>query len=325
MGSYYDLVLQGSTCSGMLNWSLNDPQDFPSSLNFDSDGEIFGTPDTVGTYNFSVHLDDGNGNSTDQSLSLFIFISCGPLQVTTPSLPDGTNGTFYSQTLQACGGQTPYSWSIPNYSADPPPNLSLAANGVLSGTLATTGIFYFDVEVTDGAANTAYQTLSLYIVNPPLPPLVITNVSLPSGTVGAAYSAQLGATGGQSPYNWQLAAGSANPPAGLTLYSSGLISGTPTTNKVSTFKVQATDANFVTTNKVLSITINSKPVLGLPTWLTNRFQMRLTGASNQNYTVQMSTNLSSTNWISLFITNNTTTNSFIVTDPQPPTNSASTA
>jgi hypothetical protein len=312
VGSYYDQFLQGSTCSGNIFWSLNDPQDFPSSLALDSNGEIYGTPDTGGMYNFSVHADDGNGNSTDQSLSLFI--SGGPLQVTTPSLPDGTNGTFYSQTLQASGGQTPYSWSIPNYSADPPPNLTLATNGVLSGTLATTGIFYFDVEVTDGAANTAYQTLSLYIVNPPLPPLVITNVSLSSGTVGVAYSAQLGATGGQSPYTWSLATGSANPPPGLTLYSSGLISGTPTTNKVSTFKVQVTDANFVTTNKVLSITINSKPVLGLPTWLTNRFQMRLTGASNQNYTVQMSTNLSSTNWISLFITNNTTTNSFNVID-----------
>ena len=43
--------------------------------------------------------------------------------------------------------------------------------------------------------------------------------------------------------------------------------------------------------------------------------MRLTGAANQNYTVQMSTNLSSTNWISLFITNNTATNSFLLTDP----------
>ena len=79
--------------------------------------------------------------------------------------------------------------------------------------------------------------------------------------------------------------------------------------------MQATDGNFVTTNKVLSITINAKPVLGLPTWLRNQFQMRLTGASNQNYTVQMSTDLSSTNWISMLITNNTTTNSFLLTDP----------
>jgi phage-related protein len=43
--------------------------------------------------------------------------------------------------------------------------------------------------------------------------------------------------------------------------------------------------------------------------------MRLIGVSNQNYTLQMSTNLSSTNWISLFITNNTTANSILLTDP----------
>ena len=318
VGTYFDQFLQGSTCSGYANWSLNDPQNFPSSLGFNSNGEILGTPDTAGTYNFSVHLDDGNGNSTNQSVSLYIAPVSSPLQVATTSLPTGTNGAFYSQSLQASGGTLPYSWSIPNYSADPPANLTLATNGVLSGTLTTSGgPYYFDVAVTDGAANTAYQTLSLYIVNPPSPPLVITNVSLPNGNVGAQYNAQLGAIGGQPPYNWQLATGSANPPAGLTLYSSGLISGTPTTNKVSTFKVQVTDSSVSDppTNKVLSITINARPTLGSQTWFANRFQMLLTGASNQNYTLQMTTNLGSTNWISLFLTNNATTNSFLVTDP----------
>ncbi len=43
--------------------------------------------------------------------------------------------------------------------------------------------------------------------------------------------------------------------------------------------------------------------------------MLLVGASNQNYTIQMSTNLSASNWISLFFTNNATTNSFMVADP----------
>jgi len=143
---------------------------------------------------------------------------------------------------------------------------------------------------------------------------VITNVSLPSGTVGAPYSAQLGATGGEPPYTWSLAIGSASLPSGLSLNSAGRISGTPTTAKVSPFKVQATDANFTTTNKVLSITINPKPVLGSPFWLANQFQMRLSGGTGQNYTVQVSTNLSPTNWTLLFVTNSTTTNSFIVTD-----------
>lgn len=240
-----------------------------------------------------------------------------PLQVTTTSLPNGTNGLAYNQSIQATGGQPPYSWAIPNYSADPPVSLIFATNGVLAGTLATSGgPFYFDVAVTDGAANTAYRTLSLTIINPPLPPLGITNVALPNGNVGAIYSVQLGATGGQVPYgNWQLAVGSAALPAGLGINSSGLISGTPTTNKVSTFKVQVADFNSTTTNKILAITINPKPVLSVPTWVTNRFQMRLTGATGQNYTVQTSTNLSLTNWISVLVTNSAATNSFIVTDP----------
>ena len=317
VGVFYGLTLQGSTCSGQLNWTLNDPQDFPTSLGFSQNGAIQGTPDTSGPYNFSVQLDDGNGHSTNQNLSLYIAPASTPLAVTTTSLPNGTNGTFYSQTIQASGGQTPYSWAIADYSISAvPSNLTLATNGVLSGTLSTTtGSYNFDVQVTDGAANTASQTLSVYIVNPPLPPLVITNVSLPNGNVGAAYSAQLGATGGLSPYFWTLASVSSPLPTGLSLNTAGLISGMPTTNKPSIFKFQVQDQNGTTTNKVLSITINPKPVLGSASWLTNQFQMRLTGASNQNYTVQMSTNLSSATWTSLFITNNMTTNSFLLTDP----------
>ena len=112
-----------------------------------------------------------------------------------------------------------------------------------------------------------------------------------------------------------LAIGSASLPSGLSLNSAGRISGTPTTAKVSPFKVQATDANFTTTNKVLSITINPKPVLGSPFWLANQFQMRLSGVTGQNYTVQLSPNVSSSNWTTLVITNSSTANSFLVTDP----------
>jgi hypothetical protein len=43
--------------------------------------------------------------------------------------------------------------------------------------------------------------------------------------------------------------------------------------------------------------------------------MLITATANLNYTVQMSTNLSSTNWISLYVTNNPTTSSFNVVDP----------
>ncbi len=319
-GTYYDTQLQATSCSDNgFTWSVNDPGDFPYglSMNFYSSGEISGTPTGSGSFNFSVHVDDGNGHTADTNMSLTISPPASPLQITTTYLPNGTNTTFYSQTLQASGGTLPYSWSIADYSiANVPSNLTLATNGVLSGTLSTaTGSYNFDVQLTDGAANTVYQNLSLYVVNPPLPPLIITNTSLPNGNIGAAYNAQLGATGGQSPYYWTLATVSSPLPAGLSLNTSGLISGAPTTNKPSTFKFQVQDQNGTITNKVLSITINSKPVLVSQSWQTNRFQLRLTGAANQNYTLQLSTNLSSTNWIPLFITNNTTTNSFLLTDP----------
>lgn len=154
-----------------------------------------------------------------------------------------------------------------------------------------------------------------FIVYPAL--FQVTNAFLlPRGNVGAPYSVQLGAIGGQGPYNWQLAAGSTNLPPGLSLSSGGLISGKPLTNYVSSLKVQVTDANLVVTNKSLSITINPKPVLSAPVWITNRFWLRLTGATNQNYTVQMTTDLNATNWTSLLVTNNLKTNSFLVADPR---------
>jgi hypothetical protein len=43
--------------------------------------------------------------------------------------------------------------------------------------------------------------------------------------------------------------------------------------------------------------------------------MQLSGGSNQNYTVQVSTNLGAGNWATLLITNNPATNSYYLTDP----------
>jgi hypothetical protein len=261
-------------------------------------------------------LDNGNPPTVvTQQVSITIQPVASPLQITTTTLNEGTNGSFYTQTIQATGGTPPYNWSIPSYSANLPPNLTLATNGVLSGTLATNGTFSFDVEVADAAANTFDQTLTLYVANPPSAPLVITNATLPSGTVGASYSAQLSATGGLPPYNWQLAVGSANPPAGLTLYSSGIISGIPVTNKVTAFKVQVWDMNLATATKVVSIAINPLPVLGAPTLVNDQFQLQLLGATNQNYTLQEATNLVSPNWVSVLSTNSKATNSFILVDP----------
>lgn len=57
------------------------------------------------------------------------------------------------------------------------------------------------------------------------------------------------------------------------------------------------------------------PGLGSPAKSGAHFQFLLNGTTGQSYTVQTSTNLNSTNWISLFVTNNTISNSFLIIDP----------
>lgn len=70
-----------------------------------------------------------------------------------------------------------------------------------------------------------------------------TTSGIPSANVGASYSVQLTATGGQPPYTWSLAPGSPGLPAGLALTSDGLISGTPTgPSAIYDFTVRVTDS-----------------------------------------------------------------------------------
>jgi len=80
---------------------------------------------------------------------------------------------------------------------------------------------------------------------PPPPPrcsgVCITTSSLPNATRGVAYSVQLHATGGATPYKWKRIG---SLPKGLKLRSNGVLSGTPKTKHVSpgtfTFTVTAT-------------------------------------------------------------------------------------
>jgi hypothetical protein len=69
--------------------------------------------------------------------------------ITTTTLPDATEGKSYSQTLMATGGVTPYTWSV--LSGSLPAGITLASDGVLSGTPSVTGSFNFTAQVVDSS------------------------------------------------------------------------------------------------------------------------------------------------------------------------------
>jgi hypothetical protein len=86
------------------------------------------------------------------------------------------------------------------------------------------------------------------------PSLAITTASLTGGSSGVSYSASLAANGGIPPYSWH----ATNLPAGLTLSTSGVLSGTPTAAAGSytpTFAVTDSDAQPRTVQQNLAIAI----------------------------------------------------------------------
>jgi hypothetical protein len=210
-----------------------------------------------------------------------ITVNPNPTIVTT-SLPSGVVGTQYSQTLQAAGGTTAYTWSLASGSAALPLGLTLSSSGTISGKPTVAGTSTFTVKVTDsagGGAMSATQQMSI-VVN--AAPLSIVTTSLPNGVVNTSYSQTLQAAGGTSPYVWSLASGSAALPSGLTLSSSGTISGTPTAAGPTTFSVQVTDAStpIQTATQSLSITITTAAAAcgsGHESALTGQYAFSLSG------------------------------------------------
>ena len=108
-----------------------------------------------------IACDDGNGGTTGTAPT-----------VTTATLPNGTVGTAYSQTLTATG-DTPITWSIDTGSL--PDGLSLTA-GVIAGTPETANTFNFTVKATN-ATGSGTKALSIVIAPSGSPAKTLTGIT----------------------------------------------------------------------------------------------------------------------------------------------------
>jgi large repetitive protein len=219
----------------------------PAGLTLSSAGLLSGTPTAAAgsPFLFTVTLTDSNGGSVSHTYSLAV----NPALVVTPgSLLVATVGDHYSTQLTATGGSgAGYVFTAVNL----PAGLTLSSAGLLSGTPTTAGSpFHFTVIVTDGIGGTLSRTFSLKVN----PPLAINPSSLPTLTVGHSFITQLTVTGGSGAGYTFTGTGL---PAGLTLSSIGLLSGTPTTATIGPllYVVTATDSDGGTGSRTYSLIV----------------------------------------------------------------------
>lgn len=125
-----------------------------------STGGISGIPSAAGTFPVTFLVTDANSATATKALSLVVRAA---VAITTTSLPNGSVGSAYSQTLAVSGGQTPYTWSV--NSGALPPGLSLnTGTGAITGTPTTAGGPYgFTIGVVDVLGGSAAKSYSITI------------------------------------------------------------------------------------------------------------------------------------------------------------------
>ncbi len=180
-------------------------------------------------------------------------------------LPDGELTVAYSFAHASSGGYgTARTWTVS--AGTLPPGLTMSVAGVISGTPTLDGTYVFTVRVTDGAG--LYREQAERLIVRPL--LLVATSSLPYyDNASAPYNFQLQAFGGVTPLAWTCS----GLPAGLSCSGAGVISGTVTAavaNGLFYVTVAVTDANGLTANRVLKLTVYRTPAILTPA-LANGF------------------------------------------------------
>jgi hypothetical protein len=188
-GVFYSQTLttpSGST--GGNNFTLTGGA-LPAGVTLSSGGVISGTPSVGGPFNFTVSVIDNSGDTGTKNYDLNVIV---PIIVNPATLPNGTAGTPYNQTVTASGGTAPYTFAV---TAGALPT-GLAVNtgtGAITGTPTTPGPYSFTITATDAGASTGNRA---YNVTINAAPLTVDPASLPSGQVGTAYNQTVVASGG---------------------------------------------------------------------------------------------------------------------------------
>jgi hypothetical protein len=175
------------------------------------------------------------------------------LALNPPTMPNGTIGVSYTQTMSATGGDGSYAYSISHGSL--PAGLALnASTGAITGTPTTAATSNFTVTVTDGLGASTSRTYAVDVA----PATLTLDSTLGAGIVGSPYNQAIVVSGGAAPYVFSI--GSGRLPPGVTLNAStGALTGTPLAAGTYAFTIRVVDANGATAAFAQAIVVEPRP------------------------------------------------------------------
>jgi hypothetical protein len=155
-----------------LTWSASGGNAVAPGLTLNpTTGQITGVPTTTGTFSFQVSVKDSSlpnpPAQTAGPTTISITIGTPPaLSITTSSLPAGSVAAGYSSSLQATGGNPPYTWTLTQGQLPSGLALTTANNstGTISGIPVLAGTSTFTVQVTDSEVVPVTKTATFSIV-----------------------------------------------------------------------------------------------------------------------------------------------------------------
>jgi cyclophilin family peptidyl-prolyl cis-trans isomerase len=231
------------TASGFPAPTFSSTGTLPPGLSLSSTGVISGTPTTAGTYS-GIVVTAGNGIGVAPTQTISITVDQIP-SITSAAPAAGIVGTAYTHTYAATGSP------VPTYSLTAgalPGGLSVSTAGVISGTPNTAGTFTGTITSTNRAGSFP-QAFSITINQAPT---FTSSTPTNSGTFNTAYNFTCTASGFPAP-SFSVAAGAL--PTGLSLSTSGVISGTPTAAGTYTGTLSASNGIGSAASQSFSITI----------------------------------------------------------------------